>query len=67
MGAKAGDRVLVESERAAKHGRAGVIEKVLDEAMPRYQVKWDDGGTSIVAPEAGAIRVEHKAGAARAT
>jgi hypothetical protein len=65
MGAKPGDRVVVESKRAQKHGRTGVIERVLDEATPRYEVKWDNGGTTIVAPEAGSLRVETRAGGAR--
>ena len=55
-----GDRIVVESERAAQAGRAGVIEKVLEEAPPRYEVRWDDGHTSIISPAAGAARIEPK-------
>lgn len=61
MTAKAGDRVVVESERAAQPGRAGVIEEVLQADPPRYRVRWDGGGTSIIAPASGAVRVEAKA------
>jgi hypothetical protein len=55
-----GDRIVVESERAAQAGRAGVIEKVLDEQPPRYEVRWDDGRTSILSPSAGAATIEQQ-------
>jgi hypothetical protein len=55
-----GDRIVVESERAAQSGRAGVIEKVLKEEPPQYQVRWDDGHTSIFSPSAGAATIEEK-------
>jgi hypothetical protein len=58
MRADVGDRITVESERAAQHGRAGVIEEVLGENPPRFRVLWDDGRTSIFAPAAGAARIE---------
>jgi hypothetical protein len=61
MDARAGDRIVVESERAAQSGRAGVIEKVLAQDPPRFRVRWDDGRTSIFAPSAGVARIErHK-------
>ena len=37
------DRIVVESERAAQSGRAGVIEEVLAQDPPRFRVRWDDG------------------------
>ncbi|HSF60803.1 MAG TPA: DUF1918 domain-containing protein [Gaiellaceae bacterium] len=52
------DRIVVESERAAQSGRAGVIEEVLSENPPRFKVRWDDGRTSIFAPSAGVARIE---------
>jgi hypothetical protein len=55
-----GDRIVVESERAAQAGRAGVIEKVIEKEPPRYQVRWDDGHTSIFSPSAGAAKIEQK-------
>ena len=58
MNAAVGDRIVVESERPAKPGRAGVIEEVLNEDPPRFRVHWDDGRTSIFAPSAGVARVE---------
>ena len=47
MDARVEDRIVVESERAAQSGRAGVIEEVLDQDPPRFRVRWDDGRTSI--------------------
>ncbi len=55
-----GDRIVVESERVATPARLGVIEEVLEEQPPRYQVRWEDGRTSIFAPAAGAARIEQK-------
>ena len=55
-----GDTIVVESERVATPGRTGVIEEVLQEQPPRYQVRWQDGRTSIFAPSAGAARIEEK-------
>jgi hypothetical protein len=56
-----GDRIVVESERAAQTARSGVIEKVLQEEPPRYEVRWSDGRTSIFTPSAGVARIEPKA------
>ena len=58
MDAAVGDRIVVESERAAQSGRAGVIEEVLADDPPRYLVRWDEGRTSIFAPSAGVARIE---------
>lgn len=53
-----GDRIVVESERVAQPGRAGVIEEVLAEEPPRYLVRWEDGRTSSFAPSAGVATIE---------
>ena len=58
MNAGIGDRIVVESERTAQAGRAGVIEEVLAQDPPRYRVRWNDGRTSIFAPSAGVARIE---------
>jgi hypothetical protein len=58
MKAHAGDRIVVESERVAKPPRRGVVEEVIVEEPPRLRVQWDDGHTSVVAPEAGVARIE---------
>jgi HSP20 family protein len=52
-----GDRVVVESERASRSPREGVIEEVLSVDPPRFVVRWRDGHTSILTPNAGAARV----------
>jgi uncharacterized protein DUF1918 len=55
-----GDTIIVESERVATAARTGVIEKVLEKLPPRYQVRWEDGHTSILAPSAGSARIEQR-------
>ena len=60
MDAGVDDRIVVESERAAQSGRAGVIEEVLAQDPPRFRVRWDDGRTSIFAPSAGVARIERR-------
>jgi hypothetical protein len=60
MGARVQDRIVVESERAAQPGRAGVIEEILAKTPPRFRVRWDDGRTSIFAPSAGVARIERR-------
>jgi hypothetical protein len=55
-----GDTIVVESERVATPARTGVIENVLQEQPPRYEVRWEDGRTSIFAPSAGAARIAKK-------
>jgi hypothetical protein len=58
MVGKVGDTIVIESERADATGRRGVIEDVLQEQPPRYQVRWEDGHSSILAPAAGVARIE---------
>jgi hypothetical protein len=58
MKANVGDRIVVESERAAQSSRTGVVEEVLREDPARLRVRWDDGHTSVLAPSAGAVSVE---------
>jgi hypothetical protein len=61
---KVGDSILIESARADATGRRGLIENVFQEQPPRYQVRWEDGHTSILAPSAGSARIERKKPAA---
>ena len=58
MNAAAGNRIVVESEKAAQSARRGVIEEVLQAEPPRYRVRWDDGHESIISPASGAARIE---------
>lgn len=57
MRAHTGDRIVVESERAGKPGRTGVIEEILSEDPTRVRVQWDDGHTSALTPSAGAATI----------
>jgi Domain of unknown function (DUF1918) len=57
MRPRAGDRIVVESEKLATPSRAGVIEEVLQEDPARVRVRWEDGHTSILTPSAGAASV----------
>jgi hypothetical protein len=58
MAGHVGDTIVVESERVGQPERRGVIEEVLQEQPPRFRVRWQDGRTTIVAPSAGAARIE---------
>jgi hypothetical protein len=49
---------VVESERVAQPPRRGVVEEVIAEEPPRLRVRWDDGHTTVFAPEAGVARIE---------
>ncbi len=51
--------------RSATTSHSGVIEEVLKQQPPRYRVRWEDGHESIVAPAAGAARIEPKKQPAR--
>ncbi len=70
--AKAGDRIIMlgKKKRAAPNERRGVIERILSEDPPRYEVRWDDRRITVLAPIPGAVRIEPvraRAGAAKAT
>ena len=60
MQGNVGDTIVVESERVATPARTGVIEGVLQEQPPRYQVRWQDGHLSIFSPSAGVARIVQK-------
>ena len=61
MKCEVGDRIRIESERVGQQSRVGVVEEVLMQDPPRLRVRWDDGHTSVVAPEAGAVTIEQPA------
>src|SRR6266566_1111190 len=65
MEAQIGDNIVFESERVGQPAHSGVIEEVLKQQPPRYRVRWEDGHESIVAPAAGAARIEPKKQPAR--
>jgi hypothetical protein len=55
MNAGVGDRIVLESERAARPPRAGIVEEVLYATVARYRVRWTDGRTSIITPASGCL------------
>lgn len=59
MQAKAGDRIIVETERVGQKDRVGEILEVMDSPLgPNYRVRWDDGHESEIRPKAGSARIE---------
>lgn len=63
MTAKAGDRIIVESERVGQPAREGDILEVIEAATgTRYRVKWNDGHESTFAPSAGSARIVARSG-----
>ncbi len=62
MEAKAGDRVLIDAKKVGQPRRGGVVRTVTKGISgPRYQVRWDDGHESVIAPGAGTIIVDGRA------
>ena len=58
MKGSVGDTIVVESERVSGPVRIGVIEEVLKNEPPRYQVRWEDGHSSILSPSGGSAHIE---------
>jgi HSP20 family protein len=65
MRAFVGDHIVIESERASRSPRHGVIEEILSVDPPRFAVRWGDGHTSIFTPDAGVAQVEGRSGRRR--
>ena len=57
MSATVGDRVEVQRKSVQALARTGMVEAVLSESPGRYQVRWDNGGWSIISATDGALRV----------
>ncbi|HEV8104169.1 MAG TPA: DUF1918 domain-containing protein [Gaiellaceae bacterium] len=58
MKAVVGDRIVVEAEKVGQSARTGIVEEVLVPEPPRLRVRWDDGHTTVIAPTAGAAKIE---------
>lgn len=57
MVAKAGDRIVVESQKVGSPPREGEILEVCESATGiRYTVRWDDGHETTFWPHAGSVR-----------
>jgi HSP20 family protein len=57
-----GDHVVVESERATRSPRHGVIEEILSLDPLRLSIRWPDGRVSTLTPNAGVARIEGRPG-----
>jgi hypothetical protein len=56
--AKAGDRIIVESQKVGTPARTGEIVEVHDSPTgPRFTVRWDDGHETTFWPHAGSVTV----------
>ena len=59
---RAGDRVILESERTGQAAREGEILEVLGAGEGvHYRVRWEDGHESTFFPSGGSISIIHKA------
>ena len=60
--AKAGDRIIVESEAVGRPARTGeILEVVASAAGMSFEVRWEDGHRSSIRPAAGSARFERRA------
>jgi hypothetical protein len=58
MAAKAGDRIIVDSEKVGTPPREGEILEVIESRFgDRYGVRWADGHESTFRPSAGSSRI----------
>ncbi|MGZ3586866.1 MAG: DUF1918 domain-containing protein [Candidatus Limnocylindrales bacterium] len=63
MAAKAGDHIIVESEKVGRAAREGeILEVVASPLGASYRVRWEDGHESTFRPSAGSARTIHPAG-----
>jgi hypothetical protein len=59
MEAKTGDRVALDGKKVGQPKRLGVIKHVTKGLSGlRYNIEWDDGTTSTIAPSLGNLTVE---------
>jgi Domain of unknown function (DUF1918) len=58
MSAKAGDRILVESEQVGTPAREGEILEVIEgEIGVRYRIRWADGHETVLSPTSGSATI----------
>jgi hypothetical protein len=59
MEPKSGDRVSLDAKKVGQSRRAGVVRSVTQGISGiRYEISWDDGSVSVIAPGAGILLVE---------
>ena len=57
MIAKAGDRIVVDSQKVGTPAREGEVLEVIEASYgTRFRVRWDDGQESTLRPAAGTAR-----------
>jgi len=62
MVGKAGDRIIIESEKVGQAARVGEILEVVESPHGvDYRVRWEDGHESSIRPHAGSARIEPRA------
>jgi hypothetical protein len=67
MDARAGDRIVVESDKVGAPRRQGEILKVTPhESHVEFQVRWDDGHITEIRPSGASYRILAKANRAKA-
>lgn len=65
MEAKAGDRISIPAKKVGQPARVGVIANVTKGLSgTRYEVRWEAGDTSVIAPGPGTMTVIGKTKAA---
>jgi uncharacterized protein DUF1918 len=58
--AKAGDRIVIESQKVGQTPRRGTILSVTESPLgTSYEVRWDDGHQSGIRPAAGSAEIIH--------
>ena len=59
MEPKIGDRVSIDAKKVGQARRAGVVKaRTKGIAGTRYEIAWDDGSRTMIAPGAGVLLVE---------
>jgi hypothetical protein len=59
MEPKTGDRVSLDAKKVGQPRRAGSVRSVTHGISGiRYEIAWDDGSVSVIAPGAGVLLVE---------
>lgn len=65
---KVGDRISIDAKKVGQPRRGGVVRDVTQGISgARFEIEWDDGSRSIIAPRAGVLLVEGKARKAAGT
>ncbi len=59
MDAKVGDRISLDAKKVGQPRRTGAVRSLVEGLSGvRYEIEWDDGSVSVIAPGAGNLLVE---------